>query len=207
MSDQTHLTNFSGDKKAWPVYVTIGNLPSTTCNRPGSMAIVLLALLPIPAKFAKSRAHKLQRQMNANTLEGVFELIFEALRDTTLQGVPIDCADSKVRRCFPILSGWIADHIENATLYRIIPNACPKCEVSSHELGTGSNHHDAINYATNECFKCNGIKTGQKGFQALGSVSVADLHLPDLLHKIYLGLFKHMCYDPCPSCQYSQQVT
>jgi len=26
MSDATQLTNFSGDKKAWPVYMTIGNL-------------------------------------------------------------------------------------------------------------------------------------------------------------------------------------
>jgi len=26
LSDATHLTNFSGDKKAWPVYMTIGNL-------------------------------------------------------------------------------------------------------------------------------------------------------------------------------------
>ena len=25
-SDATHLTNFSGDKKAWPIYMTIGNL-------------------------------------------------------------------------------------------------------------------------------------------------------------------------------------
>jgi hypothetical protein len=25
MSDATHLNNFAGDKKAWPVYMTIGN--------------------------------------------------------------------------------------------------------------------------------------------------------------------------------------
>ena len=68
MSDPTHLTNFSGDKKAWPVYITIGNLPLTRRNRPGSMAILILALLPVPPKLAKSAADKLQRQMNANTL-------------------------------------------------------------------------------------------------------------------------------------------
>ena len=126
MSDQTNLTNFSGDKKAWPVYITIGNLPSTRHNRPGSMADLLLALLPVPPKFAKSSGYKLQRQINADTLQGVFELIFEPLRDTTLEGVPMDCADWKNRRCFPILSGWIADHMENATLHGIKTNACPK---------------------------------------------------------------------------------
>ena len=147
ISDQTHLTNFSGDKKAWPVYITIGNLPSTRRNRAGSMAILLLALLLIPAKFAKSPADKLQRQMNADRLHGVFELIFAPLRDTTLEGVPMDCAESKVRRCFPILSGWIADHIENATLHGIKTNACPTCEIPLPELGTGANHHQAKNYA------------------------------------------------------------
>ena len=29
MSDATHLTNFSGKKKAWPIYMTIGNLSAT----------------------------------------------------------------------------------------------------------------------------------------------------------------------------------
>jgi hypothetical protein len=28
MSDATHLTNFASDKKAWSVYMTIGNLPA-----------------------------------------------------------------------------------------------------------------------------------------------------------------------------------
>jgi len=80
MSDQTHLTNFSGDKKAWPVYITIGNLPSTKRNRPGSMAVLLLALLPVPPKLSQSSSAKdVQRDINADTLQGVFELIFAPL--------------------------------------------------------------------------------------------------------------------------------
>ncbi|PWW78849.1 hypothetical protein C7212DRAFT_156257, partial [Tuber magnatum] len=31
LSDQTHLANFLGDKKAWPVYLTIRNILSR-CN-------------------------------------------------------------------------------------------------------------------------------------------------------------------------------
>ncbi|KAF8425423.1 hypothetical protein BGX38DRAFT_1081430, partial [Terfezia claveryi] len=33
-SDQTHLTNFSGDKKLWPLYMSIGNIKSTIRNKP-----------------------------------------------------------------------------------------------------------------------------------------------------------------------------
>src|ERR1700709_124990 len=132
-----YLTNFSGDKKAWPVYITIGNLLSTRCNKPGSMAVLLLALLPVPPKFVQSSsADKLQRQINADTLQGVLRLIFSPLQDAALEGVSIDCADGKIRRCFPILSAWVADHMENVALQGIKSTACPKCKVPPDALGT-----------------------------------------------------------------------
>jgi len=105
MSDQTHLTNVSGDKKAWPVYITLGNLPSGRGNSPTSMAVLLLALLPIPPNLSKSsKADQHQRQINADTLWDVCELIFAPLQDPGHECVPIDSVDGKVQRCFPILA-------------------------------------------------------------------------------------------------------
>jgi len=96
MSDQRYLTNFSGDKKAWPVYMTIGNLPSARRNSPGSMADLLLALLPIPPKLSKSsKADQRQSKINADTLQDVFELIFAPLQDVAHTGLAIDCTDGK----------------------------------------------------------------------------------------------------------------
>ena len=130
MSDQTNVTNLSGDKKAWPAYITIGNLPSARRNSPGSMAVQLLALFPIPPKFSKSsKADQRQRKFNADTLQDVFKLIFAPLQDVAHAGIAIDCADGKVRPCFPILSAWITDHMENMALYGLKTNVCPKCEV------------------------------------------------------------------------------
>jgi len=124
MSDQTQLTNFSGDKKAWPVYIMLENLPSGRRNSPTSMAVLLLALLPIPQKLSmSSKADQHQRQINADTIQDVFELIFAPLQDPAHDGIPIDCADGKVRRCFPILATWIADHMENVALHRINPTS------------------------------------------------------------------------------------
>jgi len=37
-----------------------------------------------------------------------------------------------------------------------------------------------------------GVKIGNNVFALLDRVNPADLHKPDLLHNIYLGLFKHM---------------
>jgi len=214
MSDQTNLTNFSGDKKAWPVYMTIGNLPSTIVNRPGPMAILLLGLLRILSKLAKSsRADKLQRLTNADTLRGVFELNFAPLNRAAREGAPIDCAEGMIRRFFPLMSGWIADHMENVTQHGIKSNACPLCEVPPEELGSRAGHHRARDYARYECYErenpyldsetqdaahtrytneTHGMKRGQNIFQGPVRVSTPDLHRPDMLHTIYLGLFKQM---------------
>jgi len=148
MSDQTHLTNFSGDKKAWPVYITLGNLQSGRHNSPTSMAVLLVALLPIPSKLSmSSKAHQRQRQINADTLRDVFELIFAPLQDPAHDRVPIHCPDGKVRRCFPILAAWIADHMENVALHGIKSKICPRCKVPAVKLGTNLKIYPVRDYA------------------------------------------------------------
>jgi len=209
MSDQTHLTNFSGDKKAWPVYITLGNLPSGRCNSPTFMAVLLLALLPIHTKLSKSsKADQHQRQINADTLRDVFEIIFARLQDPAHDGLPIDRADGKVRRCLPILAAWIADHLENVALHGIKSNVCPTCKVPVVELGTNMKvypvrdytiyHHYDYENGIGETDHADitpdslGIRLGQNAFYGLNRASPSDLHKPDMLHTVYLGLFKHM---------------
>jgi len=205
MSDQSELSNLSGDKKAWPVYLTHGNLPATRYKKPGSFAVLLLALLPGPPKLRKSSADHLHRKFNADTLRGLFELMFEPLQNPALEGVNIDCADGKVRRCFPILSAWIADNMEKVALHGIKSNVCRKCEVPPGELGTDTNGHRAWDYARYErweresasddsrtMFETLGIDLEKNVFNGLHRVSAPGLHKPDLLHTVYLGLFKHL---------------
>jgi len=193
------------------VYIPLGNLPSARLNTPGSRAVLLLALLPVPPKLSKStKADQYQRQVNADTLQDVFEFIFAPLQHEALDGVPIACADGKVRRCFPILSAWVADHIENVTLHGLKSNVCPTCEVPAGELGTNSKKYRARYYAryeryryenrfpgsksdgTHVKFRGLGINLGQNVFNALHRVSAPDLHTPDMLHTVYLGFFKYM---------------
>ena len=153
-----------------------------------------------------------QGQVNADTLQDLFEFIFEPLQHAALNGFPIDCADGKVRRCFPILSAWVADHMENVTLHGLKSNACPTCEVPTGELGTNIKNYRARDYARYERYEYEyknrfpssksdsahanfrglGINLGQNVFHGLHRVSVSDLHTPDMLHTVYLGLLKHM---------------
>ena len=48
--DITYLTNYSSDKKIWPVYMTIGNIKSEVRNRPSAYAWIPIALLPVSPK-------------------------------------------------------------------------------------------------------------------------------------------------------------
>ena len=120
----------------------------------------------------------------------------------------MDCANGKTRLCFPILSAWIADHAEHAALHGIGSKSCPMCEVPSKELGGDPRKiYEARDYALYwekaqeqesgkagiaEYFLQVGVKTCRNVIAELYRVNPADLHKPDLLHNIYLGLFKHM---------------
>jgi hypothetical protein len=52
--DGTHLSNFGGNKKEWPVYMTVGNLSSKICQMLSTQRVVMVALLPIPIINRKS---------------------------------------------------------------------------------------------------------------------------------------------------------
>ena len=127
------------------------------------MAVLLLALLPIPPQLSKSsKADQRQRKINADTLQHVFELIFAPLQDVAHAGIAIDCADGNVRQCFPILSGWIADHMENVTRHGLKTNAGPKCEVPTHELGTNGKNYRSRYYARYQGYKPENANSGSE---------------------------------------------
>jgi len=131
------------------------------------MAVLLLALLPVPSKLAKStKADQYQRQVNADTVQDVFAFIFAPLQHAALDGVPIDCADGKVRRCFPILSAWVADHMENVTLHGLKSYACSTCEVPAGELGTNIKNCRARDYARYERYGYENQFPGSKSYGA-----------------------------------------
>jgi len=100
--------------------------------------------------------------------------------------------------------------MENVTLHGSKSNACPTREVPAGELGSNFKNYRARDYTryerygyenrfpgsksdgTHIKFRGLGINLGQKVFHGLHRVSAPDLDTPDMLHTVYLGLFKHM---------------
>jgi hypothetical protein len=81
-SDRTQLTNFAGEKKVWPVYVTFGNVSLKLCQMPTTHSVVMVALLPIPIKYCNFPQMWLdeQQQTNRVLLYNVLQCILEPLR-------------------------------------------------------------------------------------------------------------------------------
>ena len=172
---------------------------------------LLLALLPVPAKFTgeSARAAEAQQQMNADVLRSVFDLVLAPFQQVVQEGTVMDYADGKTRLCFPISSAWIADYAEHVALHRIGIKSCPKCQVPCKEVGgnplkmyetrdyilyreTALRHEPAEVAGIAEYFQQVGVKIGNNVFAELDRVNPADLHKPDSLPNIYLSLCKHM---------------
>lgn len=105
-SDKTHLSNFSGDKQAWPVYLSIGNISKEIRRRPSRGAMVLLGYLPV-SKLLCYR--KQDRSLQGYRLfHFAIRQILQPLIEAGKNGVMMNCADGFVRHVFPLLAAYIA---------------------------------------------------------------------------------------------------
>jgi len=142
MSDGTHLSNFAGDKKEWPVYMIIGNLSSKIRQMPSAHTVVMVALLPIPIKNRNIPQKRLDEQRQTNR-EVLNEVLRRVLQPLTFKLNPsaesgyynVLCADGNFRRCKPVLAGWLADGPEYSELHHLERHVCFGCECPKNELG------------------------------------------------------------------------
>src|SRR5688500_14143695 len=103
-SDVTHLTNFSGDKKAWPIYMSIGNILSRTRNKPSKHATILLSLLPVPAKMLEvTSIDSWQRETDNEVLRDNIDEIFFMKASANYKDEEIACEDQNVQHNLPPL--------------------------------------------------------------------------------------------------------
>jgi hypothetical protein len=137
LSDSTHLTNFAGDKKAWPVYMTIGNLRSSVRMKPTMHSVVLVALLPQPLKARDVPLAQKNKQKKQNRLiqQTVLDFLLQPLSNPVDSEFVALCSDDRRRSCHAVLSGWIADYPEHVFLQGCGYGLCPQCEVGRNELG------------------------------------------------------------------------
>jgi len=130
-SDATYLTNFSADHKAWPLYMSIGNIKSSVRNRPTFHAWVPVALLPSsPKRIRKvlSWSEEKQEQEAMQVPHDLLRFLLRPLSSVAQDGLKIKCADEVTRECYFQVAGWLADYLENSMLHGIYTTRCLICE-------------------------------------------------------------------------------
>ncbi|KAF8870084.1 hypothetical protein BD779DRAFT_1456037 [Infundibulicybe gibba] len=209
-SDKTQLSQFQGDKKAWPVYLTLGNISKEIRRRPSVHATVLLGYLPVP---------KLQCYSDATRSLAGYRLfhhcmgkILASLVEAGKTGVEMVCADGFVRLIYPILAAYVADYPEQCLVSCCMENCCPRCTVdpNNHGNSTPSPDRDVPStletlYAQEhgcepEKFTRDGIRAIYKPFwRNLPHCNIFGCFTPDLLHQLHKGFFKDHIVKWCTS--------
>ena len=100
-TDKTQLTQFSGNKSAYPVYLTLGNIPRAIRRRPSEHACILLGYLPV-SKVSRvgltKREHKARTQ---RIFHAAMRLIVSPLIKAGKEGIEVTSGDGCVRKVFP----------------------------------------------------------------------------------------------------------
>jgi len=140
--DGMNLSNFAGDNKEWPVYMTNGNLSSKLRQMPSTHSVVMVALLLIPIKNRNIHKKRLDEQRHTNR-EVLNEVLLRVLQPLTFKQNPsaesgyynVLCADGNFRRCKPVLAAWPAECPEYSDLHHHERHVCLWCECPKNELG------------------------------------------------------------------------
>jgi hypothetical protein len=130
-SDKTHLTVFAGDKNAWPLYLSIGNIKSSVRNKPKNHTWVLVAYLPI-ARFLDDKS--IHTVLQSRLFHQCIELALKPLKETA-QGVIMTDSLGAQRRCFPVLAAYLADYPEQLLVNAAAHNTSPTTWAFGRDLG------------------------------------------------------------------------
>ncbi|EPS99694.1 hypothetical protein FOMPIDRAFT_1050476 [Fomitopsis schrenkii] len=209
-TDKTQLTQFSGNKSAYPVYLTLGNIPRAIRRKPSEHACILLGYLP-SAKLSKTLPQKERKARQQRLFHEAMCIIVQPLVKAGRQGVHMTSGDGCVCKVYPILATYVADYPEQCLVTCSKYGTCPKCNCPADMLGSlelsepriQSKTKDIIDDAWEQVDSAGAAEAITMPKLVSGGVKKpfwSDLHLtnihlsitPDVLHQLYQGVFKHL---------------
>ncbi|KAJ3859869.1 hypothetical protein EV359DRAFT_75454 [Lentinula novae-zelandiae] len=203
-SDKTQITLFR-NKSAYPVYLTIGNLPKEVRRKPSQQAQILLAYLPttrlqhLPTKAA-------WRRTVSNLFHACMGSILAPLKCAGIDGIFMTSGDGIKQRCRPILTAYIGDYPEQMLVSCGYYGRSPICMVVKHELGEypcTAEYRDSVQaieaahlIGTDEwaqsCAAADMKPVQHPFWEDLPYTDIFCSITPNLLHQLYQGVMKHL---------------
>ncbi|SJK96778.1 uncharacterized protein ARMOST_00024 [Armillaria ostoyae] len=204
-SDKTQLSQFRGDKSAWPVYLTIGNIAKGTRREASSHATVLIGYLPV-GKFdcysdsAKQFAHY-------RVFNHCMNVVLTSVKEAGKTGITMTCSDERKLWIWPIVAAYVADYPEQCLVACCKENQCPLYQVGCNERGDNNpclprdagQTLDMIQQHLSGISDTNFTKDWENSgiwgvpnpfWHDLPFSNIFEAFTPDLLHQLHKGVFK-----------------
>lgn len=203
-SDKTQITLFH-NKTAYPVYLTIGNLPKDVYQKPSCQGQVLLAyLLTMNLKHITNKASC--HRITANLVHACMQLILHQMKDAGINGVIMASGDGVQQQCHPIYVIYVGDYPEQVLVTTVYTGDSPVCDCPKDELGDYpccyADHNfqaaqEAAKLVDTEgwaqaCADANVHPVQHPFWEDLPYANIFCSITPDLLHQMYQGIIKHM---------------
>jgi Plavaka transposase len=204
-SDKTQLTLFR-DKMAYPIYLTIGNIPKDIRWKPSHNAQLLVGYIPT-TKLGGMNVKAARCRALANLFHSCMHSVLGPISSYGESGLPMMSGDGIWRRCHPIFAIFVSDYPEQALVTCTYNGRCPKCFVTAGQLGEHQTFPRRTQDAVLDTYQLAGgdnctfhaacHEVGLKPVFRLfwQSFPLADIFLsitPDILHQMLQGVMKHL---------------
>lgn len=206
-SDKTQLTLFR-NKAAYPVYLTIGNLPKDIRSKPSRGAHILLGYLPT-TKLSHITNKSARRRALANLFHACMRRILAPLEKIGLTGIAMTSADGVTRRTHPLYAAYVSDYPEQVLVTCTKSGDCPIGLQGRNNLGDYDEecpHRDITEVLdvlgqvdelsrTEYTAACKGVHlkpTYRPFWENLPYSNVFTSITPDILHQLLQGVVKHL---------------
>ena len=204
-SDKTQLTLFR-DKMAYPIYLTIGNIPKDIRRKPSHHAQILIGYIPT-TKLGGMTNKAARRRALANLFHTCMQNVLGPISAYGETGIAMMSGDGVWRRCHPILAVFVGDYPEQALVTCTYSGRCPKCIVPPGQLGEYKSFPPHVQSAVIDTYvladgdvhgfhlACHdaGLKPIFHPFwERLPLVNIFLSITPDILHQMLQGMVKHL---------------
>ncbi|KAG2062522.1 hypothetical protein BDR04DRAFT_943814, partial [Suillus decipiens] len=128
-SDKTQLCQFQGDKTAYPIYLTIGNISKSICCKPFFHTQKLIGYLSTVSLDGTDILVDSAHLTHAQLFHYAMQMVTSSLHAGPLaNGIELTSGDGAVRLRFPVLSAYVADYPEqDLVMCMHYAQMCPKC--------------------------------------------------------------------------------
>ncbi|KIM56422.1 hypothetical protein SCLCIDRAFT_100133, partial [Scleroderma citrinum Foug A] len=126
-TDKTQLTQFFGGKLAYPIYLTLGNIPRAMRRKPSQSTCILIVYLSVNKDVGEGLTHKQKSAHIQQLFHDSMRLVLDPLIQAGKWGMEVTGSDGMVHLVFPVLACYVADYPEQCLVSYAKYGMCPCC--------------------------------------------------------------------------------